>query len=81
MINCGPRKDFVAQFECLASEFGLRKNCSSKKSFKLKCCHEVMVDNCYESWVASQTTVREVMTFFSLEIAPFRAISHDFHRS
>ena len=34
---CGPRKDFVAQCECLASEFGVRKIVlQKKKSFKLK---------------------------------------------
>ena len=36
VIFCGPRKDYVAQCECLASEFGLRKLFSKrKKSFKL----------------------------------------------
>ena len=30
-----------------------------------KCCHEVMVNNCYKSRAALQVTVREVKTFFS----------------
>ena len=37
VIFCGPRKDFEAQCECLASEFGLRKIVLQKKKyFKLK---------------------------------------------
>ena len=31
-----------------------------KKSFKWKCCHEAMVDNCYKLRVALQITAREV---------------------
>ena len=37
VIFCGPGKDFKAQCECLASEFGLRKIVlQKKKSLKLK---------------------------------------------
>ena len=34
-----------------------------KKSFELKCCHEVMVDKCYKSLVVLQVTAREIVTF------------------
>ena len=36
IIFCGLRKDFEAQCECLASEFGLRKIVLQKKPLKLK---------------------------------------------
>ena len=35
-----------------------------KKSIELKCCREVMVDNCCKSRVALRGIIREVMTFF-----------------
>ena len=45
-----------------------------------KCCHEVLFDNCFKSWVALQETVREAMAFF-LRLVPFRTTSHDFWRN
>ena len=59
----------MAQCECLASEFGLRKIVlQKKKTFSLKYCHGGMIDNCYKSRVALQVTAREVMTFCFLDI-------------
>ena len=72
-IFCDSRMDFVAQCECQASEFGLRKIVLQIKSFKLKFrenSHRVMVDKCYKSWVALHVSAREEITFF-LEISTF----------
>ena len=50
---------------CAASLFKVRYT-TDILSQSRKCCHEVMVDNCYKSGgrVALQVTVREVMTFW-----------------
>ena len=68
VIFCGLRKDFVAQCECLASEFDLRKIVLQKKKIlelKLRAnSHEVMVNNCYRSRVALQVSMRGVIFFF-----------------
>ena len=42
-----------------------------------KCCHEVMVDNCYKSLVAVEVGAREVVIFF-WRSAPFQVTSPDF---
>ena len=51
---------------CAASLFKVLYTYTNFLSKLRKCCHEVMVDNCYKSGgrVALQVTVREVMTFW-----------------
>ena len=60
--NCVPRKIC----KCAASLFKVFYIYTNFHSKLRKCCHEVMVDNCYKSGgrVALQVTAREVMTFW-----------------
>ena len=61
VIFCGPRKDFLESANAWPANLVFEKLFSKRnKYFKLQCCRDIMVDNCYKSRVALQLTTSEI---------------------
>ena len=61
VIFFGPRKDFLENANAWPANLVFEKLFSERnKYFKLQCCRDIMVDNCYKSRVALKVTASEI---------------------